>query len=262
MNLIDRMRPRPRLRVLVTAGAAGIGAVIAEGFLQAGAQVLICDIDAAALAGFAAAHPEVLTSETDVSDAAAVEHLFEEVTARLGGLDVLVNNAGVAGPTGPVDQLAIDEIRRTFDVDLMGQFQVVRLAVPMLRASGDGAIINMSSVAGRLGYPLRTPYAAAKWGVVGFTASLAKELGPDGIRVNAILPGVVRGPRIERVIRDRAVAAGVSYEDMEAQYLKLSSLRRMVEPEDIATMALFLCSPAGANISGQAISVCANVETL
>ncbi|MCA8906725.1 MAG: SDR family oxidoreductase [Rhodospirillaceae bacterium] len=256
------MRPRPRLRVLVTAGAAGIGAVIAEGFLQAGAQVLICDIDAAALAGFAAAHPEVLTSETDVSDAAAVEHLFEEVTARLGGLDVLVNNAGVAGPTGPVDQLAIDEIRRTFDVDLMGQFQVVRLAVPMLRASGDGAIINMSSVAGRLGYPLRTPYAAAKWGVVGFTASLAKELGPDGIRVNAILPGVVRGPRIERVIRDRAVAAGVSYEDMEAQYLKLSSLRRMVEPEDIATMALFLCSPAGANISGQAISVCANVETL
>ncbi|MCA8932208.1 MAG: SDR family oxidoreductase [Rhodospirillaceae bacterium] len=250
------------MRVLVTAGAAGIGAVIAEGFLQAGAQVLICDIDAAALAGFAAAHPEVLTSETDVSDAAAVEHLFEEVTARLGGLDVLVNNAGVAGPTGPVDQLAIDEIRRTFDVDLMGQFQVVRLAVPMLRASGDGAIINMSSVAGRLGYPLRTPYAAAKWGVVGFTASLAKELGPDGIRVNAILPGVVRGPRIERVIRDRAVAAGVSYEDMEAQYLKLSSLRRMVEPEDIATMALFLCSPAGANISGQAISVCANVETL
>ena len=236
--------------------------MIAEGFLQAGAQVLICDIDAAALAGFAAAHPEVLTSETDVSDAAAVEHLFEEVTARLGGLDVLVNNAGVAGPTGPVDQLAIDEIRRTFDVDLMGQFQVVRLAVPMLRASGDGAIINMSSVAGRLGYPLRTPYAAAKWGVVGFTASLAKELGPDGIRVNAILPGVVRGPRIERVIRDRAVAAGVSYEDMEAQYLKLSSLRRMVEPEDIATMALFLCSPAGANISGQAISVCANVETL
>ncbi|MCB9959041.1 MAG: SDR family oxidoreductase [Rhodospirillaceae bacterium] len=262
MTLLDRMRPRPQLRVLVTAGGAGIGAVIAQGFLEAGARVLICDIDAAALAAFAADHPDVLTSETDVSDPAAVDRLFADVTTRLGGLDVLVNNAGVAGPTGPVDQLAVDEIRRTFEVDLMGQFQVVRLAVPMLRASGDGTIINMSSVAGRLGYPLRTPYAAAKWGVVGFTASLAKELGPDGIRVNAILPGVVRGPRIERVIRDRAAAAGVSYEDMEAQYLKLSSLRRMVEPEDIATMALFLCSPAGANISGQAISVCANVETL
>jgi len=224
--------------------------------------VLICDVDAAALASFVKSHPGMSATQTDVSDEAAVERLFVEVKARLGGLDVLVNNAGIAGPTGPIDQLAVDDIRRTLDVDLMGQFLVARLSVPLLRASEEAAIINMSSVAGRLGYGLRTPYAAAKWGIVGFTASLAKELGPDGIRVNAILPGVVRGARIERVIRDRAAAAGISYQEMETQYLKQVSLRRMVEPEDIAAMALFLCSPAGANISGQAISVCGNVETL
>ena len=262
MSLIERMRPRPGMRVLVTAGAAGIGAAIARGFVEADAKVLICDVDAAALASFVKSHPGMSATQTDVSDEAAVERLFVEVKARLGGLDVLVNNAGIAGPTGPIDQLAVDDIRRTLDVDLMGQFLVARLGVPLLRASEEAAIINMSSVAGRLGYGLRTPYAAAKWGIVGFTASLAKELGPDGIRVNAILPGVVRGARIERVIRDRAAAAGISCQEMETQYLKQVSLRRMVEPEDIAAMALFLCSPAGANISGQAISVCGNVETL
>jgi NAD(P)-dependent dehydrogenase (short-subunit alcohol dehydrogenase family) len=262
MSLIERMRPRAGLRVLVTAGAAGIGAAIAQGFIEAGAKVLVCDVDAEALARFAESHPDAATTQADVADEAAVERLFVEVKARLGGLDVLVNNAGIAGPTGPIDQLAVDDIRRTLDVDLVGQFLVARLGVPLLRARNDAAIINMSSVAGRLGYGLRTPYAAAKWGIVGFTASLAKELGPEGIRVNAILPGVVRGARIERVIRDRATAAGVSYQEMETQYLKQVSLRRMVEPEDIAAMALFLCSPAGANISGQAISVCGNVENI
>jgi NAD(P)-dependent dehydrogenase (short-subunit alcohol dehydrogenase family) len=262
MTLIERMRPRAGLRVLVTAGAAGIGAAIARSFLETGAKVLICDVDSDALGRFAQAHPEAAAIPTDVSAPAAVESLVSEVTARLGGLDVLVNNAGIAGPTGTIDELTVDDIRRTLDVDLLSQFLVTRLGVPLLRAAGDGAIINISSVAGRFGYGLRTPYAAAKWGIVGLTASLAKELGPEGIRVNAILPGVVRGARIERVIRDRAAAAGVSYEDMEAQYLKQVSLRRMVEPEDIAAMTLFLCSPAGANISGQAISVCGNVEYL
>ena len=262
MGLIERMRPRPGLRVLVTAGAAGIGAAIAEAFIEAGAKLLICDVDAEALVNFAEVHPGTFATQTDVSDEAAVEQLFAEVEARLGGLDVLLNNAGIAGPTGRIDELAVDDIKRTLDVDLFSQFLVARLAVPLLRASDEGAIVNMSSVAGRLGYGLRTPYAAAKWGIVGFTASLAKELGPEGIRVNAILPGVVRGARIERVIRDRAAAAGVSYDEMEMQYLKQVSLRRMVEPEDIAAMALFLCSPAGTNISGQAISVCGNVETI
>lgn len=262
MSLIERMRPRPGLRVLVTAGAGGIGAAIARGFLEAGAKVLVCDVDQAALEAFAADHPQASTLRADVSNEADVVALLEAAAERLGGLDVLVNNAGIAGPTGAIDEISVEDIRRTLDVDLLGQFLVLRRAAPLLRASPAGAVVNISSVAGRLGYALRTPYAASKWGIVGLTESLAKEMGPDGVRVNAILPGIVRGARIEGVIRDRAEAAGLSYEDMEARYLANTSLRRMVEPEDVAGMALFLCSPAGANVSGEAISVCGNVETI
>lgn len=258
MTYLQRMRPLPGLRVLITAGASGLGAAIAAAFCEVGARVVICDLDQRALDLFAGAHPDVDARCVDISDAAAVERLF----AGLDGLDVLINNAGIAGPTGPIDTLQIDDIRRTLDVDVMGQFLTIRCAAPLLRASGAGAIINVSSVAGRLGYALRTPYAAAKWGIVGLTASLAKEMGPDGIRVNAILPGPVRGPRMEGVIRDRAAAQGVTFEAMEAEYLSNISLRRMVGPEDVASLALFLCSAAGGNISGQAISVCGNVETL
>ncbi len=262
MNMIERMRPRPGLRVLITAGASGIGAAIARAFLEAEAKVLICDIDEQAMAEFAEDNPSVSTMVADISDEGQVDALIAAASERLGGLDVLVNNAGIAGPTGAIDELSVADIRRTLDVDLMGQFLVLRRAAPLLRTSGEGVILNISSVAGRLGYALRSPYSAAKWGIVGLTQSLAKEMGPDGIRVNAILPGVVRGDRMESVIRDRAEAAGLSYEDMERQYLTNISLRRMVEPEDIAATALFLASPGGANISGQAISVCGNVETI
>ena len=262
MNMIERIRPRPGLRVLVTAGASGIGAAIARAFLDAEAKVLICDIDEAALAGIAGENPAVSTLRADVSDEALVDALIDAAAERLGGLDVLVNNAGIAGPTGAIDELSVEDIRRTFDVDLMGQFLVVRRAAALLRKSDAGVILNISSVAGRLGYALRSPYSAAKWGIVGLTQSLAKEMGPDGIRVNAILPGVVRGARIEGVIRARAEASGLSYDAMERQYLANVSLRRMVEPEDVAAMALFLASPGGANISGQAISVCGNVENI
>ncbi len=262
MNAIERMSPRPGLRVLVTAGASGIGAAIAGAFLEANAKVLICDVDEPSLSGFAERHPEASVVRADISDEGQVDALLDAASARLGGLDVLVNNAGIAGPTGTIDELSVEEIRRTLDIDLMGQFLVLRRAAPLLRASEAGSVINISSVAGRLGYALRTPYSAAKWGIVGLTQSLAKEMGPDGIRVNAILPGVVRGVRIESVIRDRAAASGLSYEEMEAQYLSNISLRRMVEPEDVAAMALFLASPGGANISGQAISVCGNVENI
>jgi NAD(P)-dependent dehydrogenase (short-subunit alcohol dehydrogenase family) len=262
MNMIERTRPRKGLRVLITAGASGIGASIATAFLEAGAKVVICDIDEGAIESFAKQYHQICTHATDVSDEAQVDQLLSAVSKQLGGLDVLVNNAGISGPTGAIDELATDDIRRTLDVDLLSQFLVLRRAVPLLRASASGTIINMSSVAGRLGYALRTPYAAAKWGIVGLTESLAKEVGPDGISVNAILPGVVRGARIENVIRTRAQSLGISYEEMEAQYLSQVSLRRMVEPEDVAGVVLFLSSPAGANISGQAISVCGNVENI
>jgi NAD(P)-dependent dehydrogenase (short-subunit alcohol dehydrogenase family) len=148
------------------------------------------------------------------------------------------------------------------DVNLNGQFYCTRLATPLLREADEGAIINISSVAGRLGYAFRTPYAATKWAIVGLTKSLAIELGPVGIRVNAVLPGVVEGPRITRVIEARAEQLGLSYAEMEQRYLDKVSLRRMVSADDIAAMVLFLCSPAGRNVSGQALSVCGNVETL
>jgi NAD(P)-dependent dehydrogenase (short-subunit alcohol dehydrogenase family) len=206
--------------------------------------------------------PGVSSSLADVSSEADVDRLFDDVRARLGGLDVLVNNAGIAGPTGRIEDLSLEDWRRTLDVDLTGQFLCARRAVPMLKEAGGGAIINMSSAAGRFGYAFRTPYAAAKWGVIGLTQSLAKELGPSNIRVNAILPGVIKGPRMEKVIRDRAQATGVTFEAMEKQYLDRISLRRMTGPEDVAAMVVFLVSEAGRNISGQSLGVDGNVESL
>jgi NAD(P)-dependent dehydrogenase (short-subunit alcohol dehydrogenase family) len=253
---------KPGLRVLVTAGANGIGRAIAESFIAHDARLYVCDIAEPALKRFLAAQPGAHGMLADVADEAAVDRMFDDLKAKLGGLDVLVNNAGIAGPTAEVESIAPAEWRRTIDINLTGQFYCQRRAVPLLKEAGDGAIINISSVAGRLGYAYRLPYAATKWAIIGMTASLAKELGPHGIRVNAILPGVVEGPRIDRVIEDRAKATGVSFEEMREEYLSKVSLRRMVSAQDVANMALFLCSPAGRNISGQPLSVCGNVETL
>ena len=188
--------------------------------------------------------------------------LFAEVESSLGGLDVLVNNAGVAGPTGGVEDIRPEDWRRTIDVCLTGQFLCAHHAVPMLKSAGGGAIVNLSSAAGRFGYAFRTPYSAAKWGVIGFTHSLAKELGPDNIRVNAIIPGIVEGPRMTGVIAARARQMDVSYEAMEKTYLDRVSLRRMVSAGDVAATVAYLLSPAGRNISGQTIGVDGNVEAL
>lgn len=248
-------------RIVVTAGAGGIGLAIVTALVSAGARVHICDVDANALASCALALG-VGTTHADVSDDAQVDRLFDEAARGLGGLDVLVNNAGIAGPTGAVEDIDPNAWRRCIDIDLTGQFLCARRAVPLLKQAGGGAMINMSSAAGRHGYAYRTPYSAAKWGVIGLTQSLAKELGPAGISVNAILPGIVKGPRIEGVIHDRATQLGLPYEEMEKQYMDKVSLRRMVTAEDVAQTVLFLASPLGRNISGQSIGVCGNVETL
>jgi len=248
------------LRVVVTAGASGIGRAIAETLHQHGARVRVCDVSSEAIDECRAALPDVGATLADVADVKQVDAFFDDVLADLGGLDVLVNNAGIAGPTAGVEEIEPEDWDRTVAVNLNGQFYCARRAVPALREAGQGAIINLSSVAGRLGFAYRTPYAATKWAVVGFTQSLAKELGPDGIRVNAILPGLVEGPRIEGVIAARAETLGKSYAEVEEENLSKVSLRRMVSAYDVANMALFLCSPAGQNISGQALSVCGNVE--
>ncbi len=225
-------------------------------------RVHVCDVSEKALAQCRAALPSVTGSLTDVADEDQVDRLFADVRRELGGLDILINNAGIAGPTGGIETLAPADWRRTIEVNLNSQFYCTRLAVPLLREAGDGIIVNISSAAGRHGYAYRTPYAATKWAIIGLTESLAKELGPEGIRVNAILPGVVAGPRIDGVIQARADALGVDFATMEKEYLSKVSLRRKVSAQDIASMILFLCSSAGRNISGQSLGVCGNVETL
>ncbi|HEX2215263.1 MAG TPA: SDR family oxidoreductase [Xanthobacteraceae bacterium] len=250
------------LRVLVTAGGAGIGREVARVFIEEGARVHVCDVDNAALDALGKSDPAITRSTADVADRTQVKRLFSEALDALGGLDVLVNNAGIAGPTGRVEEIAPEEWDRCIAVDLTGQFNCARLAVPHLRKSHNASIINLSSIAGRLGFALRTPYSAAKWGVVGFTKSLAIELGPDGIRVNAIQPGVVEGDRIDRVIAAKAKARGVSFDEMRDSMLSVVSMRTTVTARQIADQIVFLCSERGRTISGQAISICGDAQML
>jgi NAD(P)-dependent dehydrogenase (short-subunit alcohol dehydrogenase family) len=251
------------LRVLVTAGAAGIGRAIAQTFALHGARVHICDVARAALAASGREQPDISRSLADVSRVDEVDRLFADVKRELGGLDVLVNNAGIAGPTARVEDIKPANWERCIAVDLNGMFYCTRLAMPLLKANGrerGGSIINLSSVAGRLGFGMRTPYAAAKWGVVGFTKSLAIEAGPEGIRVNCIQPGNVEGERIDGVIEAKAKAFGVSFEQQKQSLLDTTSLRTFVSAQDIANMALFLATDAGKHISGQALSVCGDMQ--
>src|SRR3954453_5046588 len=253
---------KPGLRVLVTAGATGIGRAIVDMLSVHGVRIHICDVADTMLEEFSRTYPQHGYTKADVASDDDTARMFEDVRQGLGGLDALINNAGIAGPTGAVEDISPAEWRGRLEVDLTGQFLCAHHAVPLLKAAGGGAIVNMSSAAGRHGYAFRTPYSAAKFGVIGFTQSLAKELGPHNIRVNAILPGIVEGPRMEKVIRDRAAQVGVGYDEMERRYLERVSLRRMVSPHDVAAMVTFLLSPMGENISGQSLGVDGNVETL
>jgi NAD(P)-dependent dehydrogenase (short-subunit alcohol dehydrogenase family) len=240
------------LRVLVTAGANGIGRAVVEAFLAEGAQVFTCDLDEE---GLKTLDPRVGRAVADVADREQVAALFTQATAQLGGLDVLVNNAGIAGPTGRVEEIAVEDWDRCLDVCLTSQFNCARLAIPHLRRSGNASIVNLSSAAGKFGFAMRAPYAAAKWGVIGFTKSLAIELGDAGIRVNAILPGLVAGDRQRRVLEAKAQQRGIGYGEMEALAFSFTSIKDYVTPQQLADQILFLCSPRGRTISGQAISV-------
>jgi NAD(P)-dependent dehydrogenase (short-subunit alcohol dehydrogenase family) len=263
MPILDSLRPPMNLRVLVTAGASGIGAAVARAFHEAGAQVHVCDIDRSALDRLSTEVPGITGSMADASVPADVDLVFDDVQGSLGGLDVLVNNAGIAGPTAAIDAIDDGAWERTMAVNLNSQYYFARRAVPLLRqSSANPSLIAMGSVAGRLGYAFRTPYAASKWAIVGLMKSLAIELGPQGVRVNAILPGTVEGERMRSVIAARAATLGQTVEATRQQYLNKISLRRMVTADDVAAMALFLCSPAARNLSGQAISVDGNVEYL
>jgi NAD(P)-dependent dehydrogenase (short-subunit alcohol dehydrogenase family) len=211
-----------------------------------------CDVDSTT-------RPDTIA---DVAQIADVERFFDDALTKLGGLDVLINNAGIAGPTAKVEDVDPADWDRCIAVDLSGMFYCTRKAMPHIKRAGGGSIVNLSSAAGRHGFPQRSPYSAAKWGVVGFTKSLAVEAGPDKVRVNAILPGIVEGERIERVIAAKAKATGVSYDDFQRKFLETTSMQSTVSAQDIANMALFLCTPAGAKITGQALAVDADVRYL
>ncbi|MFE4418766.1 SDR family oxidoreductase [Streptomyces sp. NPDC056817] len=242
-------------RVVVTAGAAGIGLATAKAFAANGDRVHICDIDEQAMGRVTEANPGITTTGCDVSDRRSVEAFVAEAVHVLGGIDVLINNAGIAGPTGPVEEMDPDQWEAVLAVNLTGTFNVTRLSIPFLKKSDAGVILIMNSVGGRYGYPNRSPYATTKRGLIGLTETLAIELGDVGIRVNAIAPGAVAGERIQRVLQGRADASGRSLADVTADALSIQSLKRFTDPDDIAALALFLASDSAKSITGQTIPI-------
>jgi NAD(P)-dependent dehydrogenase (short-subunit alcohol dehydrogenase family) len=242
-------------KVLVTAGASGIGLAIARAFHREKAQVYICDIDAAGLERAAAEMPGLLTRRCDIGSREEIAAMVADAATKLGSLDVLVNNAGIGGPTRPVRDLDPADWDAVLKVNITGTFDVTRLAIPHLIKSGGGAVINMSSAAGRFGYANRSPYSASKWAIIGFTKTLSMELGQFGIRVNAIAPGAVAGERAERVFQGRVEATGQTLEEVKRAAMAGQSLKALVDPNDIAALAVFLASDAAKSISGQVLPI-------
>lgn len=239
------------LRALVTGAGSGIGAATAALLAERGARVLIVDVDPAT-------DPDVVA---DVADTAAVDRVFTEVEARLGGLDLLVNNVGIAGPTAAVDDMDPEAFDHCVRVNVGSMFRCTRKAVPLLRER-PGSIVNISSTAGIFGYPLRSPYVAAKWAVIGLTKTWAMELGAAGIRVNAICPGSVGGARMDGVIEREAATTGIPAATLRAGYEQQVSMGSFVDATDIAEAVAFLASPAARFISGQVLGVDGHTETL
>ncbi|SHF03605.1 NAD(P)-dependent dehydrogenase, short-chain alcohol dehydrogenase family [Litoreibacter ascidiaceicola] len=242
------------MRVLITAGGSGIGFAMGQAFAEAGADVWITDLDVSAV-------PDGWRASTvDVSSESAMAELFKEVETTWGGVDVLCANAGIAGPTAAVEDVALEDWKTCVSVNLEGAFLAAKFAAPMMKRQGSGAIVLTSSTAGIYGYPNRAPYAAAKWGIIGLMKTLAMELGPNGIRANAICPGAVEGPRMEGVLEREATAKGMTRDEVYEGYAKGTSMRSFVEARDVANMAVFLGSDAARLVSGQVIAVDGHTE--
>ena len=244
---------------VITGGGRGIGRCIALRFAAAGASVVVSGTSKDALEQTARDVRERgglgIAVLADVAEEAAVEQLVARTLAGFGHLDILVNNAGIAGPTAPVTEVSREDWDRTMAVNLTGAFLCAKHALPQMIRQQSGRIINITSIAGLQAYALRSPYCASKWAMVGFTQTLAEEAGRYNITANAIAPGPVRGPRIESVIRNRAAQMNATYEEVERQYVEPTALKRMVEEDDIAAMALFLASDEGRNITGETFNI-------
>jgi NAD(P)-dependent dehydrogenase (short-subunit alcohol dehydrogenase family) len=246
---------------IVTGGGGGIGRAIALRFAREGSKIVIAgpteqkirDVTQEARE----ADGQALAVLADVADEASVERMVRATLAEFGQIDILVNNAGISGPTALVPKVTREEWDRTISVNLTGAFLCAKHTLPQMVERRSGCIINITSIAGLQAYAFRSPYCASKWGMIGLTQTLAEECGRYSITVNAIAPGPVRGPRIERVIRDRAKEMNLSFEEMERQYVEPTALKRMVEEEEIAAMAVFLASEEGRNITGETLNISA-----
>ncbi len=249
-------------RVLITAGASGIGLGLARRFAARGDRVAVCDADANAVAAVQAEFPDFIAMQANVTDETQMDAFLSRVEGAWGGIDVVCANAGTGGPAGRIEDLEYGAWKSCVEVNLFGAFLTCRWAARVMRAQGSGLIILTSSTAGLFGYPLRSPYAAAKWGIVGLTKTLAMELGQAGVRVNCICPGAVEGDRMERVLANESAATGTPVEELRANYVASTSLRSWVSVDDLADMALFLASPAASKVSGQILSVDGHTESI
>jgi len=249
-------------RVVITGGASGIGRRLAERFAARGDRVAICDADGDAVARMQADHPAMIAHQADVTDEAQMTAFLGHVEVTWGGADVLCANAGTGGPAGRIEDLDYAAWQACVGVNLFGAFLACRWAARVMRAQGSGLILITTSTSGLYGVPYRTPYVAAKWGLVGLTKTLAMELGPAGVRVNAIAPGAVEGPRMERVVEMEARASGRSEDEVRTLYARGTSLRTWVAADDLADMALFLASPAASKVTGQILAVDGHTESM
>lgn len=249
-------------RVLITGGGSGIGLTLARRFAAEGDKVAVCDASDEAIARVKVDHPDFIAHQADVTDEAQMQTFLDAVEADWGGIDICCANAGTGGPAGRIEDMDYDDWKACVGVNLFGSFLTCRWAARLMRAQGHGLIILTTSTAGLFGYPLRSPYATAKWGLVGLTKTLAGELGPAGVRVNAIAPGAVEGDRMERVLANESAASGIPVEELRQTYVKGVSLKTWVSADDLADMALFLASPAASKISGQIMAVDGHTESL
>lgn len=248
--------------VLISGGASGIGRTIAERFLARQDSVHICDVSSDSIDEFLSANPAATATHADVGERDDVDRVFADLVEKHGGLNILVNNAGVAGPSAPVEEIDEDGWDRCIRINLSGTFYMTRRAVPLLKEVNNGAIINIASTAALFGYPLRSPYTASKWGQIGLTKTWAMELGPFGIRVNAVCPTSVSGARIEAVIQRDAKQRGLTTEEVRHVYQRHTSMRTFVTADEVADTVMFLASDRAARISGQSLSVDGHTEGL
>ena len=257
------MKTLQNKKIIISAGASGIGLATTKVCLSRGAYVYLCDIDSKSIKKLNK-HPlknkRLFIYQCDASNEEQVSLFFDNIKKKTKRIDALINNVGVAGPTGSLEKLKSKDWENTLHVDVNSHFYFTKKAIPLIKRSKNGSIINISSTAGILGFPLRSPYAASKWAIIGVTKTLAMELGKFNIRVNAVCPGTIKGDRMKRVIRDKAKFTKVPSKSIEKDFISMSSMKQWILEEDIGKMCSFLISDDSSKVSGQVISVDGHTE--